>query len=255
MTDSDVAAEWDARYATKGQVWSGNVNRLLPREVEGLEPGTALDVGSGEGADSIWLAKNGWDVTGVDISAVAVERAAALAAREGVAIDFLAADISTTTGRFDLVSAFFPSVPSDSDMLEHILGLVAPKGTLLFVHHVHPDPESASDYRPHRPGFMSPFDVLAELEALGDEWRVDKIEVVENGDDHGGHREHGGHHHHGGHHQSGSDHRREPEHRHEHGHHHEFEHRHETEHHHESGKHRGLGRHHQFDAVLKATRI
>lgn len=186
MTDFDVATEWDARYASKGQVWSGRVNSLLPPEVEGLEPGTALDVGSGEGADSMWLAKNGWDVTGVDISQVAVERAAAHAQREGVSVDFQVRDISTTTGRFDLVSAFFPSVPSDSDMLDHILGLVAPAGTLLFVHHVHPESESASGYREHRPGFMSPFDVRDVLKSRLAEWRVNKFEIVENGNAHQG---------------------------------------------------------------------
>ena len=47
------------------------------------DPGTALDVGSGEGADAIWLAKAGWRVTALDISPVALERAADHAAEAG----------------------------------------------------------------------------------------------------------------------------------------------------------------------------
>lgn len=185
MTNSDLAAEWDARYAS-GHVWSGKVNRLLPAEVGDLEPGTALDVGSGEGADSVWLAKNGWDVTGVDFSAVAVERSAALAEREGVAVEFQAADIATTGGSYDLVSAFYPSLFVGDGALEHILGLVASGGTFLFVHHVHPDEESPSGYRPHRPGFVSPFDVRDALEQRSEEWHLEKFEIVEN-DDHAHH--------------------------------------------------------------------
>ncbi len=231
MTDFDhapeLAAQWDARYASKEQVWSGNVNRLLVRELDGggvaLEPGTALDVGSGEGADSVWLAKLGWDVTGVDISAIAVQRASEFAEREGVHVDFRAEDISTTSGQFDLVSAFFPSVPSESDMLAQILSLVAPGGTLLYVHHVHPDSENASGYRAHRPGYLSPFDVREVLDAQPGYWRIDKLEIVKNDGP------------------SDSDthsHDNQPSDRHdEHGH-----------------RHPGLGKFHQFDAVLRATR-
>jgi hypothetical protein len=46
---------WDARYGSVEQVWSGNPNLRLVEQVADLEPGTALDVGSGEGADAIWL--------------------------------------------------------------------------------------------------------------------------------------------------------------------------------------------------------
>ncbi|MDP9806078.1 SAM-dependent methyltransferase [Trueperella bonasi] len=188
MNHSNMAAEWDARYAASEQVWSGRVNRLLPEEIKHLNPGTALDVGSGEGADAVWLATQGWKVTGVDISSVAVERARGNAKNSGVSIDFRAEDISTTTGSFDLVSAFYATVLQETDMLDHILELVAPGGTLIFVHHVHPDDEHPAGYREHRPGFTSPFDVLAVLErrtsgqpATG-EWRIDRFEIIDNGE-------------------------------------------------------------------------
>lgn len=55
----------------------------LVTEAAGLTPGTALDVGCGEGGDAMWLAERGWQVTAVDISATALQRAATLAAQAG----------------------------------------------------------------------------------------------------------------------------------------------------------------------------
>ena len=72
---SDPAAEWDAMYAERDAVWSGEPNPHLVAEVAALTPGTALDVGCGEGADAVWLARQGWAVTAVDVSQVALERA------------------------------------------------------------------------------------------------------------------------------------------------------------------------------------
>ena len=75
---------WDERYRSAGRLWSGQPNPQLVAQIAGLPPGDALDAGSGEGADAIWLASRGWAVTAVDVSAVALDRAAAHAAAEGV---------------------------------------------------------------------------------------------------------------------------------------------------------------------------
>ncbi len=74
---------WEERYAGRDAVWSGRVNPQLEAEAADLEPRRALDVGSGEGADAIWLAERGWTVTGIDFSTVALKRAAAHAAAVG----------------------------------------------------------------------------------------------------------------------------------------------------------------------------
>src|ERR1700730_7897302 len=109
---------WDARYGSAEAIWSGNPNPQLVAEVADLVPGTALDVGSGEGADAIWLASRGWQVTGIDISPVALERAAQLAAAAGETIadhiTWQQADVMVwdpAPKQFDLVSAQFIHLP------------------------------------------------------------------------------------------------------------------------------------------------
>src|SRR5262249_12825751 len=65
---------WDNRYRSAGQLWSGQPNAQFAAQAADLDPGVALDAGCGEGADAIWLARRGWTVTAVDVSAVALER-------------------------------------------------------------------------------------------------------------------------------------------------------------------------------------
>lgn len=59
-------ADWDRRYADEDHTWSGNPNGTLVAELDGMTPGRALDVGAGEGADALWLAEHGWQVSAGD---------------------------------------------------------------------------------------------------------------------------------------------------------------------------------------------
>ncbi|WP_338482963.1 class I SAM-dependent methyltransferase [Streptomyces sp. SCSIO 75703] len=144
MTDtpSRPADFWEARYRDSGRVWSGRPNDLLVREAADLGPGTALDLGCGEGADAVWLASRGWRVTGVDISATALERAAAHAADAGVGerTAWERHELGRTfpEGFFDLVSAHYLQSPVALDqrgVLRSAAHAVAEGGTLLIVLH------------------------------------------------------------------------------------------------------------------------
>jgi len=92
---------WEQRYRSSPSVWSGHPNTHLVSEAADLAPGNALDVGTGEGADAVWLAERGWRVTATDISTVALDRGAGHAREAGDAvaarIDWLQADL--TAGR------------------------------------------------------------------------------------------------------------------------------------------------------------
>lgn len=134
---------WNSLYGERSSLWSGNPNPQLVTEASSLEPGTALDVGCGEGADALWLARRGWKVTATDISSVALDRARAHAEGTGADIEWLEADLTKwdPQGRsFDLVSAqFFHMLEPARGIMFRALGdVVAPGGHLLIVGH-HPD--------------------------------------------------------------------------------------------------------------------
>ena len=76
-------AFWEEMYRSRSTIWSGRPNSQLVTEVGDLVPGTALDVGSGEGADAVWLAELGWQVTAVDISATALMMGESTAVQAG----------------------------------------------------------------------------------------------------------------------------------------------------------------------------
>ncbi|MEV7969487.1 class I SAM-dependent methyltransferase [Sphaerisporangium sp. NPDC088356] len=191
MTDSTTDAEfWDARYSESDQIWSGNPNTVLVREVTGLAPGRALDLGCGEGADAIWLARQGWHVTAVDISRVALDRAALHATAADVTgrIDWQWHDLGASfpAGVFDLVSAQFLHSYGDmprEKILRTAASAVAPGGVLLIVGHAgHPSWEH--DHPDvHLP---TPEEVFESLDPREGEWEVllsDEHERIQNDPD------------------------------------------------------------------------
>jgi SAM-dependent methyltransferase len=125
-----------------GQDRSPEANPYLSREIGDLAPGSALDAGCGEGAEAIWLAMAGWQVTAVDISTAALARAAEREADRSPAvdIDWVPADLSVwePNRQFDLVMTHYahPAIPQLS-FYERIAKWVAPGGTLLIVGHLH----------------------------------------------------------------------------------------------------------------------
>jgi SAM-dependent methyltransferase len=168
------AAEWDERYGAADQVWSGEPNAALVAEVSGLEPGRALDVGCGEGADAVWLARRGWQVTALDVSQVALHRAQRHARDAGVEVAWVHAGLveaALPAGGFDLVSAQYPVLRKTPDAVAErtLIDLVAPGGTLVVVHH------AIDEHHCHEGGFDPELYALpADVGALlGEGWKIE----------------------------------------------------------------------------------
>jgi SAM-dependent methyltransferase len=134
-------SQWDELYAGTELVWTAEANRFVVEELAGLTAGRALDLGTGEGRNAIWLAERGWQVTAVDFSAVGLAKAAELAARRGVSgVRWVEADLreyQPGPAAYDLVLLAYVHLPPDEfgALLQMAASALAPGGTLLVVGH------------------------------------------------------------------------------------------------------------------------
>ncbi|MFY1702902.1 class I SAM-dependent methyltransferase [Micromonospora sp. WMMA1923] len=122
--------------------WELSVNAVLAAAVGDLPPGAALDLGCGQGADSLWLAQRGWQVTAVDIAEAALQRLRERAADERLSdrIRTERHDLadSLPSGSWDLVSAHYLQSLFEfprARILRDLGGQVNPGGMLLIVDH------------------------------------------------------------------------------------------------------------------------
>jgi len=151
-------------------------NANLMAEVAGLEPGRALDAGCGHGADTLWLAASGWQVTAVDFSAAALAHGRSMAEAAGAdiaaRIDWLEGDLATWTvapGRYDLVVCLYVHVAgSAKDMVKRMANGVAPGGTLFLVGHRPIDPSTGAPTAAASQVQVAVEDAVAALDA--NEW-------------------------------------------------------------------------------------
>ncbi|WP_433374056.1 methyltransferase domain-containing protein [Streptosporangium sp. CA-115845] len=170
---------WEQRYRSRDAVWSGRPNPPLVAETVDLPPGTALDVGCGEGADALWLAERGWRVTAVDFSTVALRRGAdradTLGAEVAGRLDWVHADLTAWTPEpdsFDLVTAHFMHLPGPQReaLFARLAASVAPGGTLLIVGHHMLDLETTMPRAPIPDMFFTAEEVAHSLDA--DRWDI-----------------------------------------------------------------------------------
>ena len=134
---------WDERYGSADRIWSGRPNQRLVEQVTGLTPGRALDVGGGEGADAIWLAEQGWQVTAARTSPrwpwtgrprtrPTPGSAESITWQQADLLSWVPPEQS-----FDLVSAQFMHLPGKvrAEVQGRLAAAVAPGGSLLIVGH------------------------------------------------------------------------------------------------------------------------
>lgn len=178
----DAARFWERLYRSRHPAVAHRVNPLLAETASALVPGAALDLGCGPGGDTIWLARNGWYVTAVDISDTATRRVADAAHRLGVG-DFVTAERhdlarSFPVGRFDLVSAQYFHTPFDlprARILKSAAEALYPGGRLLVVDHGSTAPWSWNqDPDAHYP---TPHEVAADVGLDPDRWSIERADM------------------------------------------------------------------------------
>jgi len=142
MDDERTAwrAYWNERHAVREPIESHEPNPVLVAEAEALVPGRALDLGTGNGTTAVWLALHGWQVTAVDFSSVALDRARELAAGAGVDVTWIEADLldrAPSPAGFDLVTLLHLHLPAPERrlVLARAAEALAPGGVLLVIGH------------------------------------------------------------------------------------------------------------------------
>ena len=178
--NAERRARWDKRYASKDLVWSAGPNETFAREVGGLAPGRAVDVACGEGRNALWLAEQGWQVTAIDFSTVAIEKAQRIAQHRGVEVQFLAEDVAAyhlEAQVYDLAAVLFLHTdPGEREKwLANVLAALKPGGTFLYVGH---DPSNIEHGvgGPQDPQFLPGTD---ELCGVLTGFEIIKAEVIE----------------------------------------------------------------------------
>ena len=173
------AQHWEQRYAGDERIWSGRVNATLAEVAGEFEPGTSIDLGCGEGGDVLWLAEQGWQARGLDISETAIGRARAEAAARGIeSATFTATDLDAwqpEPDTADLVTAsFFQSEVAleRMEILRRAASAIRPGGHLVTISHAAPP-----SWADHHPAHM--IDVRAEAKQLAQpavDWAVEVAE-------------------------------------------------------------------------------
>ncbi|MDN5821021.1 MAG: class I SAM-dependent methyltransferase [Brachybacterium sp.] len=166
---------WEQRYSGREPIWSGKVNETMATVVREFTPGTALDLGCGEGGDVLWLAEQGWQARGLDISATAVGRARTAATARGLeTATFTATDLSTWEPEphsLDLVTAsFFQSTVAldRTAILRRAASALRPGGHLVVTSHAAP-PSWATD---HPARMVSIDEEVEQLARPAEDWDV-----------------------------------------------------------------------------------
>ena len=138
MQDNPERARWNARFAAEEYIFGTEPNAFLAAQAPRLRPGMrALSIADGEGRNGVWLARQGLAVTSVDFSPPAQDKARRLAARHGVPLDLVLADLETWDWgppRFDLVVNIFYQFAEGEErdrMFRHMRDVLRPGGLLM----------------------------------------------------------------------------------------------------------------------------
>lgn len=165
-------ADWDSRYRGSELVWGAGPNVWVEQETALLSPARAVDLACGEGRNSVWLAGRGWQVTGVDFSASALEKARTLAAghRPPLVIDWQCADVTSfrATSAFDVAMLVYAQLPAGPRRaaIRSAWDALAPNGILLVIAH-HIDNLTLGVGGPQDPTVLfSEVDVVADLRTI-----------------------------------------------------------------------------------------
>ena len=185
---AEIFFDWFYSQPTTGdpdkERLSSTPTAFLVDTVKGKKPGVALDVGTGQGRNAVYLAREGWDVTGMDISQAGLDAARANAAKAGVGIRTEKAAYATFdfgVNKWDLIVIVFAWAPvSDPAFIAKLRASLRPGGAVLYEHFIGPQAPMIRAPRPNElKTFFAGFDIEFYEETQGPaDWGGPKSRVV-----------------------------------------------------------------------------
>jgi SAM-dependent methyltransferase len=134
---TDDRERWNEKYSTDEEFeLPDDPIPELARRIETLPSGRALDVATGTGRNARFLASEGYEVDAVDVSDEALDRAASAAEDEGVAVNWIRADIDDFEFEADAYDVITVSFFAALDRLPDLMEALAPGGVLVYEHHL-----------------------------------------------------------------------------------------------------------------------
>jgi SAM-dependent methyltransferase len=168
-TPEGQRARWNEIFTRQPPTIRTDANEFLVRVVSELKPGTALDIGMGFGRNALYLARQGWQVTGVDISDVGVDRARQRAEAEKLPLTAIREDMfkyDYGRDRFDLVLLMYMSGERNG-IADRIYDTLKPGGLLVIEHFVRRPDEKVGYLAGEVPKLHPKLDVLRYVEEEG----------------------------------------------------------------------------------------
>ncbi len=158
-----VKERWNQKYNREMYVYGKEPVAFLKQKIGVLKKGKALVLAMGEGRNAVYLAQNGFDVTGVDISDVAIEKCKKLAAERGTTVNAVVSDLTSYDmgkAQYDLITNFYYY---DKSLFPKVIDALKPGGMFIFEQFSIDHPKHGARFGPRNPDYLVKPDELLEL--------------------------------------------------------------------------------------------
>lgn len=154
---------WNQRYSREMYVYGKEPVAFLKQKISVLKKGHALVLAMGEGRNAVYLAQTGFDVTGVDISEVAIEKCKKLAAERGTTVNTVVADLinyDMGKSQYDLITNFYYY---EKSLFPKIIDALKPGGMFILEQFSSDHPKLGAKFGPRNPDYLVKPNELLEI--------------------------------------------------------------------------------------------